>query len=40
MNVMTAEAPSSGGGRCGGTSTRAGHRVRGSRSIRATADNG
>ena len=40
MKVTTAAASSSGGGRCGGASTCAGHGVRGSSSIRGTAENG
>ena len=40
MNVTTALAPSSGGGGRGGSSMRRGHGVRGSSSIRGTAENG
>jgi hypothetical protein len=40
MNVTTASAPSSGGGRRGGSSTRAGHGARGSSSIRGSAEYG
>lgn len=40
MNVTTATASSNDDGRCGGWSTRVGHRLRGSRSIRKTAENG
>jgi hypothetical protein len=40
MKVTTASAPSSAGGSRVGSSIRAGHRARGSSSIRGTAENG